>query len=68
MLSFLPPEITAAGTTLLPRRFNLYHEHSMEVFDTRNVSLPTAKLETTKLSFLAASFMDLTGSRHHPFT
>src|ERR1700678_4074562 len=25
MLSFLPPEITAAGTTILPRRFKLYH-------------------------------------------
>jgi hypothetical protein len=25
MLAFLPPEITAAGTTILPRRFKLYH-------------------------------------------
>jgi hypothetical protein len=24
MLSFLPPEITAAGTSILPRRFKLY--------------------------------------------
>jgi len=25
MLSFLPPEITAAGSTILLRRFKLYH-------------------------------------------
>ena len=29
MLSFLPPEITAAGATILPRRFKLYHYLSL---------------------------------------
>src|SRR6266568_9202423 len=35
MLSFLPPEITAAGTTILPRRFKLYHYLQIDQFDFR---------------------------------
>jgi len=42
MLSFLPPEITAAGTTILPRRFKLYHYQipaSAPQYGTSNISL-----------------------------
>jgi len=30
MLSFLPPEITAAGIAILPRRFKLYHYPTLQ--------------------------------------
>src|SRR5713226_10776172 len=33
MLSFLPPEITVAGTTILPRRFKLYHYRAVLFLD-----------------------------------
>jgi hypothetical protein len=31
MVAFLPPEITAAGTTILPHRFKLYHYRTGDI-------------------------------------
>jgi hypothetical protein len=39
MPSLLPPEITAAGTTILPRRFKLSHYQSPPSLDTTSLEL-----------------------------